>query len=113
MTHPILALDGASLHLPDGSVLFSNLHHQFDLRRTGLVGRNGVGKSMLARLLAGAGQLRAQSTIPASLTGYTSASATALTAAFRSLLGIDPPVHEVALPLPAGWPPAPASGVHI
>lgn len=53
MTHPILALDGASLHLPDGSVLFSNLHHQFDLRRTGLVGRNGVGKSMLARLLAG------------------------------------------------------------
>ena len=63
----------------------------------------------LARLLAGACQLRAQSTIPASLTGYTSASATALTAAFRSLLGIDPPVHEVALPLPAGWPPAPAS----
>lgn len=63
----------------------------------------------LARLLAGTGQLRAQSTIPASLTGYTSASATALTAAFRSLLGIDPPVHEVALPLPAGWPPAPAS----
>ena len=63
----------------------------------------------LARLLAGASQLRAQSTIPASLTGYTSASATALTAAFRSLLGIDPPVHEVALPLPAGWPPAPAS----
>ena len=65
----------------------------------------------LARLLAGAGLLRAQgaSGAAASLTGYTSASATALTAAFRSLLGIDPPVHEVALPLPAGWPPAPAS----
>ena len=63
----------------------------------------------LARLLAGAGLLRAQGAIPAGLTGYTSASATALTAAFRSLLGIDPPVHEVALPLPAGWPPAPAS----
>lgn len=62
----------------------------------------------LARLLAGAGLLRtsgASGAIPASLTGYTSASATALTAAFRSLLGIDPPVHEVALPLPAGWPP--------
>ena len=53
MTHPILALDGVSLYLPDGRALFSNLHHQFDLRRTGLVGRNGVGKSMLARLLAG------------------------------------------------------------
>ncbi|WP_313171070.1 glutamate racemase [Massilia oculi] len=63
----------------------------------------------LARLLAGAGLLRAQGTLPASLTGYTSASATALTAAFRSLLGIDPPVHEVALPLPMGWPQAPAS----
>ncbi len=63
----------------------------------------------LARLLAGAGLLRAQGAIPAGLTGYTSASATALTAAFRSLLGIDPPVHEVALPLPAGWPPAPVS----
>ncbi|AWL04197.1 ABC-F family ATP-binding cassette domain-containing protein [Massilia oculi] len=53
MTHTILALDGVSLYLPDGRALFSNLHHQFDLRRTGLVGRNGVGKSMLARLLAG------------------------------------------------------------
>ena len=53
MTHPILALDGVSLNLPDGRVLFSHLHHGFDLRRTGLVGRNGVGKSMLARLLAG------------------------------------------------------------
>ena len=53
MTNLILALDGVSLHLPDGRVLFSNLCHQFDQRRTGLVGRNGVGKSMLARLLAG------------------------------------------------------------
>ena len=66
----------------------------------------------LARLLAGASLLRVQGAsgaCPASLTGYTSASATALTAAFRSLLGIDPPVHEVTLPLPAGWPPVPAS----
>ncbi|MGF6275584.1 ATPase subunit of ABC transporter with duplicated ATPase domains [Massilia sp. UYP11] len=53
MTHPILALDGVSLSLPDGRILFSDLHHQFDLRHTGLVGRNGVGKSMLARVLAG------------------------------------------------------------
>jgi len=53
MTHPILALEGVSLHLPDGRALFSNLNHRFDLRRTGLVGRNGIGKSMLARLLAG------------------------------------------------------------
>jgi glutamate racemase len=51
----------------------------------------------LARLLAAREALRvAPETLPASLTGYTSASATALSAAFSSLLGIDPPVREVA-----------------
>lgn len=53
MTHPILALDSASYVLPDGRTLFSDLTHQFDARRTGLVGRNGAGKSVLARILAG------------------------------------------------------------
>lgn len=67
----------------------------------------------LARLLAAGSLLRAPAAIPASLTGYTSASATALRTAFRSLLGIDPPVHEVVLPLPPGWPPGQSSGVHI
>ena len=57
----------------------------------------------LARLLAAAGLLRTPGTMPASLTGYTSASATALTAAFRSLLGIDPPVHEAQIALPRAW----------
>jgi glutamate racemase len=47
----------------------------------------------LARLLAGAGTLRAGT--GATLTGYTSASATALSAAFSGLLGLEPPVHEV------------------
>ena len=49
----------------------------------------------LARLLAAAG-LADAGTGTARLDGYTSASATALSAAFASLLGIDPPVHEVA-----------------
>jgi glutamate racemase len=31
---------------------------------------------------------------PGTLVAYTSASATALSAAFNSLIGIDPPVHE-------------------
>ncbi len=53
MTHPYLALDSASFTLPDGSTLLSGLSEQFDTRHTGLVGRNGVGKSVLARLLAG------------------------------------------------------------
>ncbi|RLM48563.1 ATP-binding cassette domain-containing protein, partial [Halobellus sp. Atlit-31R] len=53
MTNPYLALDSASFTLPDGRTLLSDLSEQFDTRHTGLVGRNGVGKSVLARLLAG------------------------------------------------------------
>lgn len=53
MTTPYLALESAAYALPDGRVLFSELSETFDQRRTGLVGRNGVGKSVLARLLAG------------------------------------------------------------
>ncbi|MBQ5941511.1 ABC-F family ATP-binding cassette domain-containing protein [Massilia sp. AB1] len=53
MTTTVLALDRASFVLPDGRNLFSDLTEQFDTRRTGLVGRNGAGKSVLARLLAG------------------------------------------------------------
>jgi glutamate racemase len=50
----------------------------------------------LARLLGAAECLRPSSTgEPATLTAYTTASATALTAAFSSLLGLNPPVHEV------------------
>ena len=48
-----LTLDSVTYALPDGRLLFSNLTERFDQRRTGLVGRNGVGKSILARLLAG------------------------------------------------------------
>lgn len=53
MTNPVLTLDGASFVLPDGRTLFSDLDARFDLQPTGLVGRNGVGKSVLARMLAG------------------------------------------------------------
>lgn len=53
MTNPLLALESVSYVLPDGRPLFSDLTHAFDGRPTGLVGRNGVGKSVLARLLAG------------------------------------------------------------
>jgi ATPase subunit of ABC transporter with duplicated ATPase domains len=53
MTNPHLTLDGVSCVLPDGSALFTDLNEQFDQRPTGLVGRNGVGKTMLARMLAG------------------------------------------------------------
>ena len=49
----------------------------------------------LARLLDAGHLLRQpQPGMPARLEAYTSASATALSAAFNTLLGIDPPVHE-------------------
>jgi len=53
MTNTCLTLEGVSFTLADGRVLFHDLHEVFDQRRTGLTGRNGVGKSVLARLLAG------------------------------------------------------------
>lgn len=49
----ILTLDSVSLTLPDGRQLFTDLNETFDHRRTGLVGRNGVGKSLLGQILAG------------------------------------------------------------
>ncbi|MDB5749017.1 MAG: glutamate racemase, partial [Massilia sp.] len=50
----------------------------------------------LERLLTAGGIVRrAAASHPARLDGYTSASATALSAAFAGLLGLDPPVHEV------------------
>ncbi len=53
MTTAYLTLQSVSLALPDGRLVFSDLCAQFDQQPTGLVGRNGVGKSLLARLLAG------------------------------------------------------------
>jgi glutamate racemase len=47
----------------------------------------------LVRLLEGGRLLRADAS-PGGLEAYTSASATALSAAFNLLIGIDPPVHE-------------------
>ena len=53
----------------------------------------------LARLLEAAGLLRDAGEQPAALTGFTSASGAALTAAFATLLGQDPPVHEIDIGL--------------
>ena len=53
MTAFTLTLDRVTCTLPDGRVLFSDINASFDTTPTGLVGRNGVGKSVLAHLLAG------------------------------------------------------------
>ena len=54
MTHHYLTLEGVSYVLPDGTALFHDLNEQFDNQPTGLVGRNGAGKTVLARILSGA-----------------------------------------------------------
>lgn len=51
-TYP-LTLDRVTCRLSDGRTVFSELSFTFDPVRTGLVGANGVGKSVLARILAG------------------------------------------------------------
>jgi ATPase subunit of ABC transporter with duplicated ATPase domains len=53
MTEAFLTLHDVAFAWPDGQRLFSRLDLQLDRRPTGLVGRNGVGKSVLARLLGG------------------------------------------------------------
>lgn len=53
MTALLLTLERVSHRLADGRVLFSDLSFQFEPIATGLVGANGVGKTHLARLLAG------------------------------------------------------------
>jgi ATPase subunit of ABC transporter with duplicated ATPase domains len=51
----LVTLDGLTARTPDGRTLFENLTLSFGAERTGLVGRNGVGKSTLLRLIAGEG----------------------------------------------------------
>ena len=55
MNRPVipLTLHDLGYQLPDGRWLFEHLSAQFDGQATGLVGRNGIGKSVLARILAG------------------------------------------------------------
>jgi len=48
-----ITLDGLSHTSPDGRVLFEHLTLAFGREKTGLVGRNGVGKTTLLRLILG------------------------------------------------------------
>jgi ATPase subunit of ABC transporter with duplicated ATPase domains len=48
-----ITLDGLTYGTPDGRLLFDDLTFAFGEERTGLVGRNGVGKTTLLRLILG------------------------------------------------------------
>ncbi len=53
---PFLSLHDLSFRLPDGRTLFSDLDLSFGRERTGIVGRNGAGKSSLLAIMAGTAQ---------------------------------------------------------
>ena len=49
----LVTLDRLAAQTPDGRPLFENLTLTFGAERTGLVGRNGVGKTTLLQIIAG------------------------------------------------------------
>src|SRR5690606_21997624 len=49
----LVTLNGVAARTPDGRGLFDNLTLAFGRERTAVVGRNGVGKTTLLRLVAG------------------------------------------------------------
>src|SRR5690606_30895362 len=49
----LVTLNGVAARTPDGRGLFDNLTLAFGRERTAIVGRNGVGKTTLLRLIAG------------------------------------------------------------
>lgn len=49
----IVTLADVAFAWPDGQEVFSQVDTHFDARHTGVVGRNGAGKSVLARIIAG------------------------------------------------------------
>ncbi|WP_413317723.1 ATP-binding cassette domain-containing protein [Agrococcus sp. 1P02AA] len=53
MAHPAIALTRVHVSWPDGTAVLDGLTGSLGHGRTGLVGRNGVGKSTLLRLIAG------------------------------------------------------------
>ncbi|KHK61016.1 hypothetical protein PI86_00715 [Burkholderia sp. A9] len=52
-TGALVALHHVSFRFDDGITLFDSLDLAIDRTPTGIVGRNGVGKSLLAQLIAG------------------------------------------------------------
>lgn len=51
MTRPQILINQLSFSLPHGAVIFNKLNLTFPCRKIGLVGRNGIGKSTLLKLI--------------------------------------------------------------
>ncbi|HEY3796844.1 MAG TPA: ABC-F family ATP-binding cassette domain-containing protein [Caulobacteraceae bacterium] len=93
----LITLDGLTQLTPDGRVLFDNLTLAFGRERTGLVGRNGVGKTTLLRLILGeltpaAGAVR----VDARVTVLRQSFAPPPGAALADLLGAAEPLAQLA-----------------
>lgn len=50
---PSITISNLSWSAPDGHTVLSDISLSFQAERTGIVGRNGVGKSTLLRLISG------------------------------------------------------------
>lgn len=61
MTHTQILIHKMSYHLPNGLALFTNLNLALSNHKIGLVGKNGIGKSTLIKLIAGELHLHAGS----------------------------------------------------
>jgi glutamate racemase len=84
-------------HYPLVQASIEKVIAQADARGVALVDTGEAVARQLGRLLEAGNLLRADdANQPARLEAYTSASGTALSAAFNSLVGIDPPVHETS-----------------
>ncbi len=66
----LVTLDRVAARTPDGHTLFSDLSLAFGRERTGLVGRNGVGKTTLLRLVTGLAEPAAGAVVRAGKVGW-------------------------------------------
>ena len=101
-----------SYSTPDHKPLFTDLDLSFGPRRTGLVGRNGTGKSTLLKLVSGnlvpssgsvslAGRMAMLDQSPGGTTGRTVADAFGVRAALEALAGSNPENLDLDWSLPA------------
>ncbi|WP_025112453.1 ABC-F family ATP-binding cassette domain-containing protein [Pseudomonas sp. H1h] len=69
-TPALVSLNQTAFQFANGEAIFNDLNLQFDHTHTAIVGRNGVGKSVLARLIAGRLQPTAGSVTCTVVTAY-------------------------------------------